>query len=140
MVSFAKHGGREKARAKLDEALAELGRGDPFPDVAKRHSDHPSAKKGGQHDWYKPGDFGAKEVDQALFDLPVDQVSEAFETSQPPAFMVVKVTEREPAGRTPLADVQDEIRQALEQEERQKQVEGLLAKLRENAVVTKYVD
>lgn len=140
MVSFAKHGGREKAKAKLDEALAALDRGEPFPDVAKRHSDHPTAKKGGQHDWYKPGDFGAKQVDQALFELPVDQVSEAFETVQPPAFMVVRVTEREPAGRTPLADVQDQIRDTLETEERHKKVEDLLARLRENAVVTKYVD
>jgi len=140
MVSFAKNGGKEQARAKLDEALAELGRGEPFPDVAERHSDHATAKKGGQHDWYKPGDFSVKAVDDALFSLPVDRVSEVFESDKPAAFMLVRVTEREPAGRTPLAEVQDEIRDTLMTEARQKTVEGLLAKLHDTAVITKYVD
>lgn len=140
MVSTAANGGKEQARAKLDAALAEVRRGDPFPDVAKRHSDGPRAAQGGQHDWYKPGDFAAKAVDRALFELPVGQVSEAFETQTPDAFMVVRVTEREPAGRTPLAEVQEDIRKTLLKDAQRKAVDGLLAKLRETAVVTKYVD
>ncbi|HEX6986041.1 MAG TPA: peptidyl-prolyl cis-trans isomerase [Planctomycetaceae bacterium] len=138
MATFAGNGGKEQARAKIDAALAELDRGEAFGDVVMRHSDGPQAKKGGQHDWFKPGEFNSPEVDRALFELPVGQVSPVYE--MPNAFVVVKVTEREPAGRTPLSEVQDEIRSTLLKQARETTVRDLLAELRENAVVTTYLE
>jgi parvulin-like peptidyl-prolyl isomerase len=140
MVSFATNGGQEKARAKIDAALTELERGERFPEVVKRHSDGPHASEGGDHDWFKRGEFNAKQVDEALFTLPVGQVSPVYETQTPRAYMAVKVTGREEEGRTPVADVQDEIRAALLMESRRETVEGLLKHLHETAVITKYVD
>lgn len=126
------------AQAKLDAALAELSRGESFPTVAQQHSDGAQADRGGQWDWLRPGDFADANVDRALFELPVGQVSEVFES--PDAYRIVKVTEREPAGRTPLAEVQDGIREAILRQAREKTVKDLFAELRETAVVTTYLE
>ena len=138
MVSFQKNGGPDGARQKLDAALAELDRGEAFPDVAQRYSDGPNADRGGQWDWLKPGEFADRQVDSALFELPVGEPSGVFQTSN--AFVVVKVTDREPAGRTPFAEVQDEIRVALLQAARDEARTELLAELRESAVITTYLE
>ncbi len=138
MTTSAANGGKDGARAKMETAYAELARGDAFGDVAMRHSDHPTAAKGGQHDWYKPGDFNSKAVDRALFELPVGEFSPIYE--MPTGFAVVKVTERKPAGRTPLSEVQEQIRATLLEQSHRDAVESLLAELRENAVITTYVE
>lgn len=138
MTTFSANDGKDGARAKIDAAYAELARGEPFGDVAIRHSNHPTSVDGGQHDWYKPGEFNSKDVDRALFELPVGEISPIYEMTT--GFAVVKVTEREPAGRTPLAEVQDKIRSTLLEEARKTAIQGLLAELRENAVVTTYLE
>lgn len=130
--------GKPDARAKLDSALAELERGEAFPTVAQRYSEGPRADRGGQWDWLKPGEYADKQVDQALFELPVGQVSPLFES--PDAYRIVKVTEREAAGRTPLAEVQEAIREQILRDAREKAVKNLFAELRENAVVTTYIE
>lgn len=129
--------GKPDARAKLDLALAELERGEAFPTVAQRYSQGPQADRGGQWDWLKPGEYADKQVDRALFELPVGQVSQLFES--PDAYRIIKVTEREAAGRTPLAEVQEAIREQILRDAREKAVKNLFAELRENAVVTTYL-
>lgn len=129
---------KQAAQAKLDEALNALASGEPFPDVAKRYSEDPQARRGGQWDWLKPGEFADANIDKALFTLPVGQVSPVFETTN--GFAVVRVTDREQAGRTPVTEVQDDIRSALLKEAEDRNVKELFAELREKAVITKYVD
>jgi parvulin-like peptidyl-prolyl isomerase len=65
-------------------------------------------------------------------------VSNVFETAN--GFAVVRVTKREPAGRTPVADVQDQIRQTLLSEAQERNAEVVLSDLRDKAVITKYLD
>src|SRR5690606_14670666 len=80
MVTF-KGPGKDRATAErtLDAALAALEKGAAFADVAKQYSDGPNADRGGQWDWLKPGEFADRNVDRALFELPVGQVSQVFE-------------------------------------------------------------
>lgn len=137
-VDFKKHGGREAARARLDEALAALAEGTPFPEVAESYSDDAQASRGGQWDWLKPGDFANETVNELLFSLPVDQTSDVVEGRG--SFMVIRVTEREEAGLTPLAEVQTLILAKLQQEHRKQATEQLFAEMMENAVITRHLD
>ncbi|MBA3315553.1 MAG: peptidyl-prolyl cis-trans isomerase [Planctomycetota bacterium] len=140
LLSVSFDGKRDKAaaRATLDEALAALAAGEPFPDVAKKFSDGPQASRGGQWDWLKPGEYADANVDQALFTLPIGEPSGVFETAN--AFVVVKVTNREAAGRTPVTEVQDAIRTALLNAAQENAANAVLAELRDKAVITKYIE
>jgi parvulin-like peptidyl-prolyl isomerase len=129
---------KDDAKAKLRQALDALDAGQDFATVAKQFSEGPRADRGGQWDWLKPGEFADPNVDRALFELPVGQVSNVFETEN--GFAVVRVTKREPAGRTPVADVQDQIRQALLSQAQERNAEVVLNDLRDKAVITKYLD
>ena len=137
-VDFKKHGGREAARARLDEALAALSSGTPFPEVAEQYSDDAQAKRGGQWDWLKPGDFANATVNELLFSLPIDQTSDVIEGRG--SFMVIRVTEREEAGLTPLADVQSKILAKLQQEHRKQASDQLFSEMMESAVITKHLE
>jgi parvulin-like peptidyl-prolyl isomerase len=138
LINYGNGVSQDDAKAKLHQALDALDAGEAFPNVAKRFSEGPQAARGGQWDWLKPGEFADPNVDRALFELPVGQVSNVFETEN--GFAVVRVTKREPAGRTPVAEVQDQIRQALLNQAQERNAEVVLSDLRDKAVITKYLD
>ncbi len=137
-VNFGGKVSKDNAKAKLRQALDALDAGEAFPEVAKRFSDGPQAARGGQWDWLKPGEFVDPNVDAALFELPVGEVSRVFEMTN--GYAVIRVTKREPAGRTPVSAVQEEIRQALLNEAEQRNYKEVLGELRSKAVITTYLE
>lgn len=137
-VNFGGKVSKDDAKAKLRQALDALDAGQDFSEVAKRFSEGPRADRGGQWDWLKPGEFADPNVDAALFELPVGQVSGVFEMAN--GYAVVRVTKREPAGRTAVSAVQDEIKQALLGEAEERNAKSVLAELHSKAVITKYLE
>lgn len=132
-VSFNDAGGREAARAKLREALAQLKAGQSFSDVAMKYSDGPTASKGGRWGWTKRGSLADKEVDEPLFELEIGTFSTPIETRQ--AVHVVRVVERKAAGRTPFEEVQDEIQQAIQERFIQQGPKETLDRLMAEAII-----
>ncbi|MCB9746024.1 MAG: peptidylprolyl isomerase [Alphaproteobacteria bacterium] len=63
-----------QAEARVEEALAALAAGEPFEDVAKRYSDGPMGKRGGDLGWLVKGDLGPA-FDDAVFALEVGERS-----------------------------------------------------------------
>ena len=115
------------ARKKLEKAISELNRGVSFETVAKTYSDGLTAKEGGQWDWMEAGNLADTKLEKKLFSMPVNQLSDIHEG--PTAFSVVRVTEREPAGRQPFQEVQVEIKQILEAEQNRNRVKKLFREL-----------
>ena len=136
-ISFKKHGGPEKARARLDEALADLEAGTSFAAVCEQYSDDAQADRGGQWDWLKPGEFANDDVNTAIFSLPIETTSDVIETDS--SYVLVRVTERDEAGVAPLTDVQGAILTHLKEQHHQQSIEQLFADLRAEAVITKYL-
>ncbi|MCB9791664.1 MAG: peptidylprolyl isomerase [Alphaproteobacteria bacterium] len=62
----------EAARARAEEALAAIEAGEPFEEVAKRFSDGPMGKRGGDLGWFVRGDLGPA-FDEAVFALEVGE-------------------------------------------------------------------
>jgi parvulin-like peptidyl-prolyl isomerase len=106
-------------------------RGPAFAEVAKARSDGFKAKEGGQHDWTTKGALKAVAIDQALFTLAIGQMSPILESDE--GFHIVRVLEREEAGRKAFKDVQPDIRDKLKEERFQAGIGQYLEKLRRDA-------
>jgi parvulin-like peptidyl-prolyl isomerase len=132
-ISYAKHGGKDKAVGVLDEVIHKLQAGENFGALAEKYSDGPRAEKKGQWGWTGRGSLADSEVEAALFDLPVGQTSQVFETDD--SFQIVKVLDRKEAGHTPFADVQDQLEQSMVNDARMKATRETLDQLFKKAII-----
>lgn len=101
--------------------------------VAKAKSQEPFADEGGLHAWTKQGSLASKILDEQIFSLPTDAMSQIIEDTD--AYHIIRVLEREQAGVTPLADVQDDIRQILRDQKIQEAQKDALAEVQRRVPV-----
>lgn len=135
-ISHIAAGGRAQAEAKLQQARAELDRGVPFEDVAKKYSDGPTAKDGGLRDWTNEGGLSDEKLDAILFSLPASGPPEEFRGKQ--VCQIIQVLERGDEGVKPFGEVQSEIFAKL-QPTGPANVKELIDKIDAEAVIeTKY--
>jgi hypothetical protein len=120
----------DTARAAVEAARAELMNGAPFEEVANRHSD--CGGNGGDLGWFPRGEM-VEEFENVVFQLPIGEVSEVFRS--PFGFHIARVEGRKPSGVRALADVRDEIVEALMGDKRQQALESYLDKLRAEAEI-----
>ncbi|QEG01887.1 peptidylprolyl isomerase [Stieleria maiorica] len=113
-VLFANHPSREAARALIGEMGREVWYNEGWKETARQKSEEPFAADGGQHDWTSEGSLASKPIEQQLFSIPLDKMSEIIEDDQ--GLHIIRVLERKEAGVTPLAEVQDDIREKIKQE------------------------
>ena len=76
-----------------------------------------NAQKGGQYDWTNEGSLASKPLDEAIFSLPLNQLSDIIVDDN--GFHIVRVLERHGETRVPFTEAQVEIRKKLQQEKRQ---------------------
>lgn len=127
---------RPVAMQKLVMMGNEVWNGAKFADVARAKSEGSTAAQGGVYDWTEQGGLASKNVDQALFSLEIGRLSEIIQDER--AVCIIRVIERKPAGRKSFLEVQDEIKEILEKQERlilNEKMKDLLAKLREQTPI-----
>lgn len=124
-------------KAAADRALVEMGnqvlRGADFAAVAKKHSQGTHAADGGFHDWTTKGSLVSEVLDEAIFTLPLNSLSRKLEDER--GFHIIRVLAREDAGQIAFEQAQKEIREELQNEDRQRQVSEYLSGLREKTYV-----
>lgn len=106
--------------------------GASFADLAKQHSTGAYAKDGGLMGMSER-DKLRKEINDAAFALKAGDVSEPIVTED--AIFIIKVEEFKPAHVTPLAEVRDEIEQALQAEESARRRKQWIEGIREKAFI-----
>jgi foldase protein PrsA len=116
LVKAERGGDEEKvaaAKKEIDEARERIVEGkEEFGEVAKEVSeDESSASRGGTYENVPKGRM-VPEFEERMFDLPVGEVSEPFQTQF--GWHILKVNARKEAGTTELVDVEEELREALE--------------------------
>ncbi len=130
---FSKFPSRETA----SQAITEMGReayfGGNMQAVAKLKSQEPFANKGGLHEWTEQGSLASVTLDEQIFSLPTNKMSDIIEDAD--GFHIIRVLERDEAGLTTLANVQDEIRAKLRQEKITKSQEALMESMRDRVPV-----
>jgi parvulin-like peptidyl-prolyl isomerase len=103
----------KQARAKIEQALADLHSGADFNVVARKYSEHrATAEKGGEVGWISQGETGMPDFDKEVFGrLKVGQISPVIATGR--GYFVVRVSDRQDGGTTPFEEVKGRIRQLL---------------------------
>ncbi len=128
-VLFSKH----ESKAAADAAIRAMGNealfGGNMQAVAKKSSEEPLASKGGLHDWTRKGSLRSKVLDEAIFSLPVNKMSQIIEDDV--GYHIVRVIEREEAGRTPFSQAQEEIKEKIQDRKREEMHERLVQKIRQ---------
>ena len=128
------------AQVKAQGLLDQIRKGASFEDLAKKYSDGPSAKDGGDLSYFKRGTL-AKELEDRVFAMKPGDVSDGIRTKQ--GFVILKVTEHQMAGVPTLKEVEPRIQDALYMEKLQPALRAFLTKLREEAFIdikTGYLD
>lgn len=110
-VLFSKFPSRDEAYQAIWEMGRETYYGGNLQAVAREKSQEPLAKSGGVHEWTEQGALASDQLDQQIFTIELDAMSDIIEDSQ--GFHIIRVLDREEAGFVALSEVQDEIRAKL---------------------------
>ena len=127
-VRFSGHPNKGEAFAALARMGNEVLDGRLFGDVAKEYSEGTTARDGGARDWTTQGSLRSKELDRAIFALPVGKLSQVIEDEE--SLHIIRVTEREAQSQTPFVEAQVEIKEKINLTRRQKQFEKFTERLK----------
>lgn len=133
MVNAANYAGKPEAYGKIAEWGNEVFRGVPFSEVAKRHSDDFSSEDGGMHDWTSQGSLASDVLNQAIFSLPIGQLSPILEDER--GFHIVRVVERQDLTRKPFPELQAEIKKKIKSDREGVALKKYLAELHKRVPV-----
>lgn len=129
--------GLKRSRQQAWGILAEMGNevlaGRPFEEVAKGRSEGPTAAAGGGFDWTSKGSLASTTLDEAIFSLPIGQLSAIIEDGE--QLHIVRVAERQDAGRIPFTEAQVGIRDTLIADRREAATNAYLEKIRQRTPV-----
>lgn len=122
---------------EADRARMSLAEGKKFEDVAKNVSKSPEAVNGGDLGFIGKGQM-PKELDEAIFQLGLNQVSKVIES--PYGFHVLKVTEFSKPRQLSFAEAKDGIHKRLFQERLERKFEEWLQEIKKTAHIKIYSD
>ena len=138
-LAFSKNGGKDKTRQKADEIIKRLENGEGFGAIARECSNGPNAvSKGGARGWTTRGTLANDALNEALFELPLDEISSPIESQD--GIDVVRVVDRTEAGYKPFSAVQEDIKAHLKNEEWTKASKSLFKDLTEKATIIKMTE
>jgi peptidyl-prolyl cis-trans isomerase SurA len=120
------------AQTKAQDIDTQLQKGASFEVIAKKDSDGPSAKDGGDLNYFKRGVL-AKELEDKVFAMKAGEITDVIRTKQ--GFVILKVTEHQEAGIPTLKEAEPRIQDALYMQKLQPALRAYLTKLREDAYI-----
>jgi len=120
------------AQAKAKELLEQVRKGANFEELAKKESNGPSGKDGGDDGYFQRGKL-AKELEGVVFNLKAGETTDVIRTKQ--GFMILKVTEHQSAGIPSVKEMEPRIQDALYMQKLQPALRVYLTKLREEAYI-----
>jgi len=120
------------AQAKAQDILDQLRKGAKFADLAKKNSDGPSAKEGGDLSYFNRGTL-AKELEDKVFALKAGETTDVIRTKQ--GYVILQTTEHQTAGIPTLKEVEPRIQDALYMQKLQPALRAYLTTLREQAFI-----
>lgn len=132
-ADFAKTPNKEAAYRAIAEMGNEVLRGAPFSAVAKRSSHGLRAAHGGRYEWMSKGSLRSGKIEEALYQLPLNRLSQVIEDDR--GFHIVRVLDRREAGYVPFEDVQTTIKQMFQKKHFDEQLSEYIANLRNDVSV-----
>ena len=106
---------RFESKQAAHDAISAMGReayfGGNMQAVARDKSQGPFADKGGLHDWTTQGALASTVLDEQIFSLPLNAMSQIIEDDQ--GYHIVRILDRKTAGTAALREVQEKIRDTI---------------------------
>jgi len=133
MVRKSRHPNRSEAIGLLGHMGNQILDGAKLDAIARTGSEGSTARDGGLHDWTSKGNLVSEALDNAIFSLPVGQLSRIIETDL--GYHIVRVMERQDQSVTPFQEAQVEIRNKIIRQRKEKQKTDYLVKLHERTPV-----
>ena len=128
VIRYDKSDSKQAAWDRLGQIGNEVVYGANFSAVARKSSHGLEADKGGYHDWTTKGSLNHEKVDEALFSLPVNQLSDRIESKI--GFHIIRVIERKTEGYVPFSKCQSEIKKKIKQEKQNAALKEYVGKLK----------
>jgi parvulin-like peptidyl-prolyl isomerase len=126
---------RKAKKAAADKALARAQKGEDFAALVREYSDDPASRdQGGFYTLARSADKAAAvmpEFEAAAFALSTNQISGLVTTKF--GHHIVKLIEKQPARKQPLAEAEPDIVKFLQRQEGQKQLPAYVERLRKEA-------
>jgi peptidyl-prolyl cis-trans isomerase C len=139
LIRVAQDAGQEEkaeARKALAEVRTKAEAGEDFAELARAHSQCPSAQNGGDLGYFSKGKM-VPAFEKAAFELEPDKVSDIVETDF--GYHLIKVTDRRAAGTIGFDEVRPRIATNLRNERIQADLVEYLEQLRESATIEMFV-
>ncbi|NQT17820.1 MAG: peptidyl-prolyl cis-trans isomerase, partial [Planctomycetes bacterium] len=128
-VRIPRYAEGSQARAKLAYLGDQVMRGVAMADALKTQPPGTPECRGGAKEWTTKAESGVSQTTvQALFGLPVGKLSQILRDGD--EFRIIRVLQREPARRTPFEEAQVEIREKIQELDREKQLQAYLDRLK----------
>jgi parvulin-like peptidyl-prolyl isomerase len=119
---------KNKARAKAEELLTRLRKGEDFTRLAKEFSmDTETSANGGELGWISPGKTNSEEFETALFALKAGEIGDIVET--PFGFHLIRVDKRREKRTATFEETREYILNRLKGELVQKKTQEFLDKV-----------
>ncbi|MDD5542569.1 MAG: peptidylprolyl isomerase [Acidobacteriia bacterium] len=123
---------KQEAAKKAADVAARARKGENFSDLAKKYSDGPTAKDGGEQD-YIQRHLLLKEIADVAFSLKRNEVSEPISTKF--GYKIIKLEDRHESGLQPVERVTDQISNILYMQAMGPALRDFLTRAREDAFV-----
>jgi len=120
------------AKAEAEQLLAQLKDGADFAELAKTHSDCPSASRGGDLGLFGRGQM-VPPFEQAAFALQPGEMSGVVETQF--GYHIIKVTDKKEAGTTPFEEAKVQILTNLANQKKSQFVNEMIESLKAKATI-----
>jgi len=127
---------KDAAKKKIEDIQKQVQDGGDFAELAKKYSEGPSGKQGGDLGFFGRGQM-VKPFEDAAFALQPGQVSDIVQTRF--GYHLIKVTDKKAAGTVPLKDVKEKIRGFLKQQKVNTALEAYIKKLKDGAKIEKFI-
>ena len=129
---------RQSALKRINEVQLALHQGVEFGEVARKYSTGATAMEGGIWDWMEKGGLSNKQVESALWSLPIGQTSKLM--TSPKDYQIVRVLERKSEYVKPFDEVQADILKKLEDEAQERESKRVLEELHKTAHIETIFD
>ncbi len=124
---------KKKARERIESIKKELADGADFTELARKYSEGPSAKRGGDLGFFQRGQM-VKPFEEVAFSLDPGTVSDVVTTRF--GYHLIKVHEHVDESVVPFDAIKDRIKEYLKKEKIQQQVNAYIDDLKKKVVVT----
>ncbi|MEW6673822.1 MAG: peptidylprolyl isomerase [Thermodesulfobacteriota bacterium] len=127
---------KAEARQQLEQLQQKLDAGEDFGALAKAFSQGPSSSRNGDLGYFGRGQM-VKPFEDAAFALNPGEVSGIVETNF--GYHLIKVFDKKPETKTGFDQARGRIEQYLKQDKIRKEIGELIEKLKQKAIVKKYL-